>query len=69
MYRNPVNHVESGRYFDRYCMNHFIPNAEKAGEYPEDASVRQKYCTRLEQCWELTPIFTNISENDDEQMQ
>jgi hypothetical protein len=35
-----VNHLEVGRYFEKFCKIYYIPNAEKQLEYPEDDEVR-----------------------------
>ncbi|XP_046622269.1 F-box only protein 21-like isoform X2 [Neodiprion virginianus] len=35
-----VNHYEIGRYFCRFNETHYVPNEEKAREYPEDEEIR-----------------------------
>lgn len=35
-----VNHLEVGRYFEKFCKIYYIPNAEKQMEYPQDDEVR-----------------------------
>jgi hypothetical protein len=35
-----VNHLEVGRYFEKFCKVYYIPNAEKQMEYPQDDEVR-----------------------------
>ncbi|XP_015606754.1 F-box only protein 21 [Cephus cinctus] len=35
-----VNHYEIGRFFCKFNGTHYVPNEEKAREYPEDAEVR-----------------------------
>lgn len=39
-----VNHLDVGRYFEKFSNTCYIPNAEKWMEYPQDAEVRQRYC-------------------------
>ncbi|KAJ9575100.1 hypothetical protein L9F63_007761, partial [Diploptera punctata] len=38
-----INHLEVGRYFDKFCTTYYVPNSEKEEEYPQDAEVRQKF--------------------------
>uniref|UniRef100_A0A131YXL5 F-box protein 21 n=1 Tax=Rhipicephalus appendiculatus TaxID=34631 RepID=A0A131YXL5_RHIAP len=37
-----ITHPDVGKYFERFCGTHYLPNAEKEHEYPEDAEVRDK---------------------------
>ncbi|KAH6946166.1 hypothetical protein HPB50_011980 [Hyalomma asiaticum] len=37
-----ITHPDVGKYFERFCGTHYLPNAEKEHEYPEDAEVREK---------------------------
>jgi hypothetical protein len=39
-----VNHLEVGRYFEKFCKSYYIPNAEKQMEYPQDDEVRLQLC-------------------------
>ncbi|XP_058797547.1 F-box only protein 21-like isoform X2 [Phymastichus coffea] len=45
---NPVwiDHYETGRYFCQFKGTHYVPNDEKAKEYPEDVNVRDELITR-----------------------
>jgi hypothetical protein len=38
-----VQHLEVGRYFEKFCNVHYVPNAEKQMEYPQDGEVRLRY--------------------------
>jgi hypothetical protein len=38
-----VNHLEVGRYFEKFCKSYYIPNAEKQMEYPQDDEVRHQF--------------------------
>lgn len=38
----PVNHYEIGRYFYKYEGMCYLPNEEKAREYPEDEEFRNQ---------------------------
>jgi hypothetical protein len=38
-----LNHVEVGRYFEKFCKTHYVPNAEKQMEYPQDDEVRLQF--------------------------
>jgi F-box protein 21 len=38
-----VDHFEMGRYFMQFKVTHYVPNEEKAKEYPEDDEVRKKF--------------------------
>lgn len=40
-----VHHLEVGRYFEKFCNIHYIPNAEKQMEYPQDDEVRLRFST------------------------
>ena len=42
-----VNHPEVGRYFERYCSTHYIPNEEKQAEYPDDVAETNKLVTEF----------------------
>lgn len=35
-----IEHPEIGRYFTEFKVNHFVPNNEKAKEYPNDEALR-----------------------------
>ncbi|XP_012255244.2 F-box only protein 21-like [Athalia rosae] len=37
-----VHHYEMGRYFCKFNGTHYVPNAEKSREYPEDEEVRER---------------------------
>lgn len=37
-----ISHPDIGKYFERFCGTHYLPNAEKEYEYPEDAEVRDE---------------------------
>ncbi|XP_001601019.1 F-box only protein 21 [Nasonia vitripennis] len=41
-----VNHYEVGRYFCQFKGTHYVPNEEKAKEYPDDAEVREKLLSK-----------------------
>ena len=43
-----VNHYETGRYFCGFKGTHYVPNEEKAKEYPQDNAVRDKLLTEYE---------------------
>lgn len=32
-----------GRHFSHFFQTHYVPNAEKEKEYPEDGEVRQRF--------------------------
>ncbi|XP_060594764.1 F-box only protein 21-like isoform X2 [Ruditapes philippinarum] len=38
----PITHPEVGKYFTSYEKTHYIPNTEKATEYPEDIELTEK---------------------------
>lgn len=38
-----LNHMDVGRYFDKFCKTHYVPNAEKQMEYPQDGEVRLRF--------------------------
>lgn len=38
-----VQHLEVGRYFEKFCNVYYVPNAEKQMEYPQDGEVRLQY--------------------------
>jgi hypothetical protein len=42
-----LNVKEAGRYFDKFCRTHYLPNAAKQMEYPEDGAARLQFaaCT------------------------
>ena len=48
MSENPgwINHYETGRYFSEFKETHYVPNEEKAKEYPEDAEIREQLLTK-----------------------
>lgn len=37
-----IAHPDVGKYFERFCGTHYLPNAEKECEYPDDAEVREE---------------------------
>jgi len=41
-----VDHFEIGRYFCNFNGTHYVPNEEKAKEYPEDAEVRDRLLSK-----------------------
>ena len=52
-----VNHIEIGRYFEKFCETYYVPNSEKEEEYPQDAEVRHQYqvhtkCQRTQEAME-----------------
>ncbi|KAF7995108.1 hypothetical protein HCN44_004580 [Aphidius gifuensis] len=40
---NLVCHDEIGRFFYKYCITHYLPNAEKQKEYPTDDQIHDDY--------------------------
>ncbi|PSN50252.1 F-box only protein 21 [Blattella germanica] len=38
-----IDHLEVGRYFEKFCETYYIPNLEKQEEYPQDVEVRHRY--------------------------
>jgi F-box protein 21 len=38
-----VQHLEVGRYFEKFCSVYYVPNAEKQMEYPQDGEVRLRF--------------------------
>jgi len=38
-----VNHLEVGRYFEKFCKTYYVPNAEKQMEYPQDGEVTARF--------------------------
>ena len=39
-----INHPEVGKYFEEYKLTHFVPNAEKLAQYPQDMPVTLRIC-------------------------
>lgn len=37
-----IAHPDVGKYFEKFCGTHYLPNAEKECEYPDDAEVREE---------------------------
>ena len=46
-----VQHLEVGRYFEKFCNVHYVPNAEKQMEYPQDGEVRLRFSTLVKSKW------------------
>ncbi|KAG7209067.1 hypothetical protein KM043_015222 [Ampulex compressa] len=44
-----INHFEIGRYFCTFNGTYYVPNEEKAREYPEDAQVRDSIVANISQ--------------------
>lgn len=42
-----IKHPEIGKYFNEFVKNHYIPNEQKASEYPEDVSALNQYLSEL----------------------
>ena len=34
-----INHMDVGRYFQKYCDTYYLPNKESQEEYPDDFAV------------------------------
>lgn len=45
-----VQHLEVGRYFEKFCNVYYVPNAEKQMEYPQDGEVRLRFSALQNQC-------------------
>lgn len=44
-----VQHLEVGRYFEKFCKVYYVPNAEKQMEYPQDGEVRLRFSALVNQ--------------------
>jgi F-box protein 21 len=38
-----IKHQEIGKYFKEFAFTHYIPNEQKANEYPDDESARNLF--------------------------
>ncbi|KAJ8684303.1 hypothetical protein QAD02_020095 [Eretmocerus hayati] len=41
-----VDHHEIGKYFNQFKKSHYVPNREKADQYPEDSKIREELVSR-----------------------
>ena len=38
-----ITHPEVGKYFQEFCGTHYLPNQEKAQQYPNDIEATRQY--------------------------
>ncbi|GLV34229.1 hypothetical protein CBL_00160 [Carabus blaptoides fortunei] len=46
-HRSLLLNEDLGSHFSHFCETHFVPNAEKEKEYPEDANIRRMFHEKL----------------------